>query len=60
MTDDEIVGAMATFGGSFVRQLAKLFQLADDHNRAKLKTAFADYWDEYADIARLDTKRSDR
>ena len=54
MTDpirDETLEAMTTYGGSFVRQLAVLYRLADPDNRRILTTAFAGYFREYADLA---------
>lgn len=48
-TDNEraIVDAMHTYGGSFVKALAAAWYVADDHNKQKLKMAFADYWQTY-------------
>jgi hypothetical protein len=44
---------MLLFGGSFVQQLGHLYRVADAANREKLRTAFADYWDEYRQLATL-------
>jgi hypothetical protein len=45
--DYQIIEAMQTYGGSFVKQLALLCCLADANNFQKLKTTFANYWTEY-------------
>jgi hypothetical protein len=49
MNDEEIkvVDFMALHGGSFVSRLAECFYVADRSNFLKLKTTFADYWDDY-------------
>jgi hypothetical protein len=57
MDDHQITDAMLQYGGSFVQQLWRLFRLADDDNRVRLRAAFAEYWTEYAGIARLHTAR---
>lgn len=49
----DIVNAMRDFGGSFVQALAAAFERADAENFEKLKTAFPEYWAEYADLATL-------
>jgi hypothetical protein len=51
--DYDIVEAMLRYGGGFVADLGALFRRADAENQAILKTAFAHYWREYAEIARL-------
>lgn len=38
---------MNTYGGSFVKGLAGLYWLADPANKAKLRKAFWNYFDEY-------------
>ena len=40
------VGDMRTYGGSFVQQLAQLYQLADRFNKLKLINTF-EYFEEY-------------
>lgn len=47
----DIVEAMETYGGSFVQALAKCFLHADYQNFSKLKKAFPEYWNEYAEMA---------
>ena len=51
--DYAIVEAMLRYGGGFVADLGALFRRADAENQAILKTAFAHYWREYAEIAKL-------
>jgi len=53
LTDYAITEAMLRYGGGFVADLGALFRRADAENQAILKTAFAHYWREYAEIARL-------
>ena len=45
--DYQILEAMQTYGGSFVKQLALLCRLADVNNFQKLKNTFSNYWIEY-------------
>lgn len=52
-TDLEVVNVMSKHGGSFVQALARAAMLADPINHAKLKAAFLEYWDEYAELHRL-------
>jgi len=47
MIDEEVLVNMEKYGGSFVKQLAKLYRLADPVNKAKLENCFKDYFDEY-------------
>ena len=49
--DWEITEAMIRYGGSFVHGLGRLFRMADATNKAKLQTAFPEYWIKYRDIA---------
>jgi len=53
LTDYAITEAMLRYGGGFVADLGALFRRADAENQAILKAAFAHYWAEYAEIARL-------
>ena len=53
-----ILDAMSTYGGGFVQQLSKLARVADSVNFAKLKVAFANYWEEYDSfLSESDRKR---
>ena len=47
MIDEEVLVAMEKYGGSFVKQLARLYRLADAVNKAKLENCFKNYFDEY-------------
>ncbi len=49
--DWEITEAMIRYGGSFVHSLGRLWRMADSVNKAKLQTAFPEYWIKYRDIA---------
>jgi hypothetical protein len=51
--DYEIVNAMARYGGSFARAVAEAASRADPANLAKLKAAFPDLWDTYAELVTL-------
>ena len=57
MTDEDIVVAMETFGGSFVQALAHAFRCADFTNQARLRTAFADVWEKYRELAKAAAAR---
>ena len=48
---------MDRYGGSFVQHLATLSRYADPVNREKLEQAFAQYFAEYAELARLQAER---
>ena len=50
-SDHEVVNAMESFGGSFVRSLAALCRRADADNLHIIKTSFAHYWRTYAEMA---------
>lgn len=52
INDYDVTQAMLTYGGSFVEALAKAFRAADARNQARIKEAFADYWQQYADLRR--------
>lgn len=43
----ETLERMDQYGGSFVKQLALLYRLADRFNKFKLTTVFFDYFMEY-------------
>lgn len=49
--DLQVIEAMEKYGGSFVVALAKAFRVADQHNTIKLKHAFPEYWNEYAEMS---------
>ena len=58
MRDEDTIGAMMTFGGGFVEQLARLYQSADANNRARIQAAWPEYWQRYTELAAL--RRTDR
>jgi hypothetical protein len=49
--DENMLNAMSQYGGSFVRELALLYRLADPRHQDTLRHAFADYFEKYARIA---------
>jgi len=57
VTDEEILDAMARYGGSFVKGLARLWPFADAANQARLKAAFPDYWAQYAKTVEMQRQR---
>jgi hypothetical protein len=44
---------MIEYGGTFVERLGRAWIAADSDNQARLKAAFPEYWEEYAEIVRL-------
>jgi len=52
--DDEdvywMIRAMERFGGSFVQQLARLLQLADEDNTRRILETWPEYVDKYVDM----------
>lgn len=59
MTDQDykVIGAMRTYGGSFVKALATCAAHADASNLAKIKATWPDYWQEYVAMVEQDEKR---
>ncbi|OZI74558.1 hypothetical protein [Bordetella genomosp. 12] len=51
ITDEQAVQAMSQYGGNFVKQLARLWQLADFTNRARIASAFGDEFGRYRELA---------
>lgn len=49
--DYKVTEAMETYGGSFVVALSRAARAADSINLEKLKAAFPEYWQQYADMA---------
>lgn len=43
---------MDIYGGHFVQRLATLYRTGDPTNKAKLRAAFMNYFDEYAEMAK--------
>ena len=56
----EIATAMRKYGGSFVQHLGDALLYADADNTAKIKTTWPEYWDQYADMARIDKERANQ
>jgi len=46
-----VLTAMQYHGGAFVKALADAWFHADADNRARLRAAFPDIWDRYAELA---------
>jgi hypothetical protein len=49
--DWNVTEAMIRYGGSFVQGLGNLYRRADDDNKARLKTAFPEYFRQYQRLA---------
>jgi len=50
--DFETVEAMRMYGGSFVKQLAELYNCADHINLQKIKDTWPEYWKQYSEMAK--------
>ena len=48
----DVFEAMEASGGSFIKALAGAMRAADLANLGRLVTAFHDYWEQYANLAR--------
>ena len=57
VTDFEMAEAMRTFGGSFVQCLGRAWHHADEVNRAKILSTWADECERYRELARLKRAR---
>lgn len=53
ITEYEILKTMERYGGGFIQQLVVLYHHADQVNQAKLRAAFANYFEEYREMAML-------
>ena len=47
MISEEVLEKMERFGGSFVKQLATLYRLADMENKTKLENCFKEIFERY-------------
>ena len=56
--DYDMVDAMATYGGSFVKALAECIRRADHQNFAKLEATFPEYFEQYRKMANEKTNKS--
>jgi hypothetical protein len=45
--EEKVIEAMWRNGGAFVKAIVGAYRLADGVNRARLRTAFSDYWAYY-------------
>lgn len=52
-----ILETMTIYGGSFVKQLAMLYRLADATNQIKLEETFRNYFMQYDDMASIKTNK---
>lgn len=55
-SQDDILEAMDTYGGGFVRTLAHCFRAADSDNRRTLESAFRKYFIQYDEMALLQSQ----
>ena len=53
ITEEDIIQAATTFGGSFDQCLAKLIRLADDGNLTKIKATWPEFWVKYTEFASI-------
>lgn len=51
-TAEQAINAMQTYGGTFIKQLAYLWCVADPVNRGRLQLAFGAEFDTYAEKAK--------
>lgn len=51
--DHEVIEAMRTFGGSFIKALAEAWLRGDPINRLKIQHNWINEWSEYAAVATL-------
>lgn len=58
VTDYEITDAMISYGGGFVNALGHLYRRADEINKAKLRMAFPEYWEQYREMVTLRMERA--
>jgi len=50
MISEKVLERMEKYGGSFVRELATLYRLADWENKKKLVKCFKEYFDAYGRV----------
>ena len=48
MIEERVLRNMTNYGGSFVRELAYMYRLADINNKEKLEECFKKYFEEYS------------
>lgn len=49
-TDYDVIQCMYRYGGGFVRTLAQLFEKGDPENQRRIKAAWPEYWQQYAEM----------
>jgi len=54
MENLDVAKAMIRYGGGFVEALGRALILADADNARRLKEAWPEYWERYAELARKD------
>lgn len=57
ITDHDIANAMVRYGGSFISALGQAWLRADQHNGDRIKAAFAEEWQTYEELARMQARR---
>ncbi len=56
-SEEEILQAMESYGGSFVKQFARLYRLGDFQNRVKLEKACREYFEQYDQLVQMHKQR---
>lgn len=56
--DSEIIRAMISNGGGFVKALGEAASRADSRNLQRIKDGFSDYWNAYREVAVALRKRN--
>ena len=46
-----VAEAMIKYGGGFCERLGRALKLADPDNASRIKRAFPEYWEKYAELA---------
>ena len=57
--DSEIIRAMISNGGGFVKALGEAASRADSRNLQRIKDGFSDYWNAYREVAVALRRRSE-
>lgn len=59
MDDYTIIQTMIIYGGGFASALGKAAQRADLHNLVRIKLAFPELWEQYAEMAKVIAEKKD-
>ena len=51
-SETNVIRAMLKWGGSFVEALGKAAMMADRNNLDRIKLAWPEYWEQYAEMAK--------